>query len=216
MSKGIFITLEGTEGGGKSTQIQKLADALRQLHRAVLVLREPGGTDLGEEIRHTLKHSKHNVAMCPETELLLMNASRAQLVREVIRPALASDQIVLCDRFFDSTVAYQGYGRGLDRQQVLSIINFAVGGTRPQLTLLFHVPLTVSEARRTQRQGEQAGIRDRFEEADRSFFARVEQGYLELAAQEPDRIKIIDATRSIEEVFAALWPHVSALLSSPR
>ena len=123
---------------------------------------------------------------------------------------------MLCDRFYDSTVAYQGYGRGLDQRQVRSIIDFAVGDTRPQLTLLLHVPLAVSEARRNQRQDGQMAVRDRFEEADRSFFARVEQGYLELAAQEPKRIKIIDATQSIEEVFAALWPYVSALLRSPR
>src|SRR5262249_29216006 len=133
--KGLFITFEGTEGCGKSTQAGLLAERLRDFSLSVLTIREPGGTPIGEEIRHTLKHSKQNAAMTPETELLLMNASRAQLVREVIRPALARGEIVLCDRFFDSTIAYQGYGRGLDLAQVRAMIDFAVGPTRPDLTL---------------------------------------------------------------------------------
>src|SRR5580704_16142382 len=112
--KGLFITFEGTEGSGKTTQIAALAERLRALGHTVRVLREPGGTPIGEEIRHTLKHSEANQNMTPETELLLMNASRAQLVREIIQPALAAGEIVLCDRFYDSTIAYQGFGRGLD------------------------------------------------------------------------------------------------------
>src|SRR5438477_12689372 len=115
---GLLITFEGTEGGGKTTQIHLLAERLRKLNRTVRLLREPGGTPIGEEIRHTLKHSADNEAMTWETELLLMNASRAQLVREVIRPALARNEIVLSDRFYDSTVAYQGYGRQLDLAMV--------------------------------------------------------------------------------------------------
>src|SRR5437879_10046944 len=150
--KGVLITFEGTEGSGKSTHVQLLAERLRTAGRAVRVLREPGGTPIGEEIRHTLKHSAANHAMTSETELLLMNASRAQLVREVIRPALAAGEIVLCDRFYDSTIAYQGYGRQLDLKMVHSIINFAVGETRPNLTLLLMVPVAVSEARRLERQ----------------------------------------------------------------
>src|SRR5580658_3856995 len=126
---GILISFEGSEGCGKSTQISLLADHLRRLGRTVRLLREPGGTPIGEEIRHTLKHSLSNQAMTAEAELLLMNASRAQLVREVIRPALAEGEIVLCDRFYDSTTAYQGYGRGLDLQQVQTVIDFAVGET---------------------------------------------------------------------------------------
>src|SRR5678816_3975862 len=125
--KGLFITFEGTEGGGKSTQIRILAERLRQGNLAVRVLREPGGTPIGEEIRHTLKHSEVNHGMTPEAELLLMNASRAQLVREIIRPALSVGEIVLCDRFYDSTTAYQGYGRELDLAKVQQIIDFAVG-----------------------------------------------------------------------------------------
>src|SRR5678816_1828412 len=132
--KGLFITFEGTEGGGKSTQIQILAERLRQRNVAVRMLREPGGTPIGEEIRHTLKHSEVNHGMTPAAELLLMNASRAQLVREIIRPALAAGEIVLCDRFYDSTTAYQGHGRGLDLQMVRNVIEIAVGNTRPDLT----------------------------------------------------------------------------------
>ena len=149
--KGIFITFEGTEGSGKSTHIQLLADQFRTTDRTVRVLREPGGTPIGEEIRHTLKHSQQNRSMTPETELLLMNASRAQLVREVIRPALAAGEVVLCDRFHDSTIAYQGYGRRLDLQMVRTITDFAMGRTRPGLTFLLFVPVEVSAARRLAR-----------------------------------------------------------------
>ena len=202
---GLFITFEGTEGGGKSTQITILAERLRALGRVVRPLREPGGTPIGEEIRHTLKHSAANHAMNPETELLLMSASRAQLVREVIRPALAAGEVVLCDRFYDSTVAYQGHGRGLDQDRVRQVIGFAVGDTRPHLTLLLRVPVSVSEARRGARGATQ---RDRFEEADRAFFERVEQGYEVIAEAEPERVKKIDATRSIDEVAADIWNRV--------
>src|SRR5436189_2366590 len=145
--KGLFITFEGTEGCGKSTQITLLAERLRALGRTVQVLREPGGTPIGEEIRHTLKHSQVNEAMTPEAELLLMNASRAQLVREIIRPALSVGEVVLCDRYYDSTTAYQGYGRGLDLKLVQAVIDFAVGETRPHLTLLMQAPPEVSAAR---------------------------------------------------------------------
>ncbi len=123
---GLFITFEGTEGSGKSTQIALLTAKLAALGHAVRALREPGGTPIGEEIRHTLKHSNVNHAMTPETELLLMNASRAQLVREVIRPALENGEIVVCDRFYDSTTAYQGYGRGLDLNLVRQTASFAL------------------------------------------------------------------------------------------
>src|SRR6185437_9888247 len=162
--KGVFITFEGTEGSGKSTHVRLLAERLRAEGRIVRVLREPGGTPIGEEIRHTLKHSQRNHAMTPEAELLLMNASRAQLVREVIRPALAAGEIVLCDRFYDSTIAYQGYGRGLDLKRVKAVIDFAVGETRPALTLLFHLPPDVQKARLVSRQATGPIVRDRIEE----------------------------------------------------
>src|SRR5438067_8304989 len=123
--KGLLITFEGTEGSGKTTQISLLAEHLRSLGHSVRTTREPGGTPIGEEIRHTLKHSSANQAMTAETELLLMNASRAQLVREIIRPALAAGSIVLSDRFYDSTTAYQGYGRQLDLKMVQAVIDVA-------------------------------------------------------------------------------------------
>ncbi len=210
---GLFITFEGTEGGGKSTQITRLAEHLQNLGRTVRVLREPGGTPIGEEIRHLLKHSEANRAMTPEAELLLMNASRAQLVREVIRPALDAGEIVLCDRFYDSTVAYQGYGRGLDLAHVKAVIDFAVGETRPDVTLLLMVPVEVSEARRLARESVSGKVRDRFEEADRAFFTRVEQGYRALASAEPRRVTSIDATQSIEAVADAVWRAVQSQLT---
>src|SRR5438067_8860905 len=161
--KGLFITFEGTEGSGKSTHIQLLSEQLRAAGRIVRVLREPGGTPIGEEVRHTLKHSQQNQAMTAEAELLLMNASRAQLVREVIRPALAAGDRVLCDRFYDSTIAYQGYGRQLDLKMVRAVVDFAVGETRPDLTILLMVPLATSEARRESRQSSLPFMRDRME-----------------------------------------------------
>jgi dTMP kinase len=212
--KGLFITFEGTEGSGKSTQVSLLAEALRASGRTVMTLREPGGTPIGEEIRHTLKHSAVNQAMTPETELLLMNASRAQLVREIIRPALAAGEIILCDRFYDSTTAYQGYGRMLDLKMVEDIIAVAVGETRPDLTLLLLVPQSLSEERRMARQPSLplAIKRDRFEEADRSFFERVAKGYQAIAASEPQRVKSIAASDTVNAVAANIWRTVAPLL----
>jgi len=193
-------------------------------------LREPGGTPIGEEIRHTLKHSEANHAMTSEAELLLMNASRAQLVREIIRPMLAAGGVVLCDRFYDSTTAYQGYGRGLDLKKVSEVIDFAVGATRPDLTLLLHVPISVSEERRRSRQAllievppdkthaQPAALsfgeaqRDRMEEADRNFFERVEKGYRAIAQAEPERMRWVDATQSAEKVTGEIWSLVDPLL----
>lgn len=215
--KGLFITFEGTEGSGKTTQVALLAQRLREWGRRVRVVREPGGTPIGEEIRHTLKHSQHNHAMTWETELLLMNASRAQLVREVIRPALAAGEIVLCDRFADSTIAYQGYGRGLDLEMVRRVVEVAVGGTWPDLTLLLHVPPEVSAERLRSRQATLPFVRDRMEEADPAFFERVAQGYRAIAQADPKRVKVIDATGSIEQVRAAIWREVApqVALSEP-
>jgi dTMP kinase len=210
--KSLFITFEGTEGCGKSTQVELLAERMRALGHRVRVLREPGGTPIGEEIRHTLKHSKANVTMTYETELLLMNASRAQLVRETIRPALAVGEIVLCDRFYDSTTAYQGYGRGLDLTLVKSVIDFAVGDTRPNLTLLLHVPPEVSAERLQSRQSTLPFVRDRIEEGDRYFFERVAQGYEAITAAEPDRVRVVSGTGAIEVVCENIWELVRPVL----
>ena len=234
--QGLFITFEGTEGSGKSTHIQLLAERLRAAGRVVRVLREPGGTPIGEEVRHTLKHSQQNHAMTAEAELLLMNASRAQLVREVIRPALVAGDLVLCDRFYDSTVAYQGYGRQLDLNVVWTIIEFAVGATRPTLTFLLSVPIEVSEERRrarkhamlidvsshrTKPEGHTPPTfsepsSDRIEEAGRDFFQRVENGYKAIAAAEPGRVWAIDSTQPVEAVTAAIWRRVEPLLEQTK
>jgi len=212
--KGLFITFEGTEGSGKSTQIPLLAERLKSLGHHVRVLREPGGTPIGEEIRHTLKHSKANEAMTPEAELLLMNASRAQLVREVIRPALAASEIVLSDRFYDSSTAYQGYGRQLDLAMVRSIIDAAVGDTRPDLTLLFVLPYAIAEERRLIRQPTlpMAIQRDRIEEAGRSFFERAAKGYQAIAAAEPQRVRTVDANGTVSEISARIWKLIEPLI----
>jgi dTMP kinase len=211
--KGLFISFEGSEGSGKSTQAKLLVDRLREWGRTVRVLREPGGTPIGEEIRHTLKHSKVNDAMTWETELLLMNASRAQLVRELIRPALAVGEIIVCDRFYDSTTAYQGYGRRLDLEMVRRVIDVAVGNTRPDLTLLLTVTPEVSAERLRSRQSTLPFVRDRIEEADRAFFERVAKGYEAIAAAEPERIRVFDGTRSVEETQAAIWRTIAPIVA---
>jgi dTMP kinase len=212
MNTGVFISFEGSEGCGKSTQIEVLARSLRSLGHRVRTLREPGGTPIGEELRHTLKHSKDNAAMTAETELLLMNASRAQLVREAIRPALAAGEVVVCDRFFDSTIAYQGYGRELDSAMVRSVIDIAVGDTRPDLTLLLTVTPEISELRRAMRQASLPFMRDRIEEADRKFFERVEKGFATIAATEPQRVREVEASGSVENVAAKIWELVRPVL----
>jgi dTMP kinase len=214
--KGLFITFEGSEGCGKSTQLSLLAERLRAAGRVVRTLREPGGTAIGEEIRHTLQHSRDNAAMTAEAELLLMNASRAQLVREVIRPALANGEIILCDRFYDSTTAYQGYGRQLDLPMVRAIIDVAVGETRPDLTLLLLVPAMVAAGRLRSRQSAAPALRDRMEEAGRDFFQRVARGYEAIAAAEPKRVRPVDAAGSVEEISERIWKIVAPLVQKPK
>lgn len=212
MNKGLFITFEGTEGSGKSTQVGNLAERLHSLGYRVRKLREPGGTPIGEEIRHTLKHSPQNHAMTAEAELLLMNASRAQLVREVIRPALAEGEIVVCDRFFDSSTAYQGYGRELDLEKVKAVIEFAVGETKPDLTLFLHIPSEISAERVRSRQVSLPFVRDRLEEADQKFFERVAHGFGVVAATEPQRVKFINGAQTVDAVGAKIWEMVHPLL----
>jgi len=203
--KGLFITFEGTEGSGKSTQAVLLANRLRDWGHTVRVFREPGGTPIGEEIRHTLKHSHANEAMTSEAELLLMNASRAQLVREQIRPGLVRGEIIICDRFYDSTTAYQGHGRQLDLETVRRIIDVAVGDTRPDLTLMLDIPPEVSAERLRSRQATMPFVRDRMEEGDRAFFERVAKGYRVIAQEEPKRVHVVDASGTQEQVQAAIW-----------
>ncbi|MBI3986873.1 MAG: dTMP kinase, partial [Lentisphaerae bacterium] len=176
--RGLFITLEGPEGCGKSTQAPLLVARLRGTGYEVVCVREPGGTATGEAIRHILQHHESGEAVCPEAELLLFLASRAQLVRQVIRPALNRGACVVCDRFADSTTAYQGYGRGLDVEQAIALNEFAVQGVMPDLTVLLDVDIGTGFRRLEKRNRERKVRRDRIERAARTFHERVRRGYL--------------------------------------
>jgi dTMP kinase len=194
----MFITLEGPEGSGKTRQISILADALIQHGYSILVTREPGGTPIGDQIRTVLFDLK-NTDMRPRTEILLFQASRAQLVEQVIRPRLASGDIVLCDRYADSTLAYQGYGHQVDMDELESIVLFATGGLRPDLTLLLDVDVEVGLRRKLD-----ASEWNRLDAYDLGFHRRVRQGYLEMAQAEPGRWVVIDAGQPPEAVLAAI------------
>jgi dTMP kinase len=197
---GFFITFEGSEGCGKSTQISRLAARLRGAGREVIQLREPGGTPVGERIRDLLQYDATASGMTAEAELLLFAASRAQLVREVIRPALARGVIVLCDRFLDSTTVYQGVARQLEAGQVGRINDFAVDGTLPDLTLL--LDLDAAEGRR--RASARKGPVDRMEQEQEVFYEAVRRGFLQLARDNPSRIKLIDGSANEESVGIAV------------
>jgi dTMP kinase len=205
--KGKFITFEGGEGSGKSTHIERLASRLRADACQVLIVREPGGTEVGEQIRHILQYSKQSAAMVAETELLLFSASRAQLVREIILPALSDDRIVLCDRFFDSTTVYQGVGRRIDPQAVAAINAFAIDACHPDLTLVIDLdPRTGLERARGRE------LFDRMENQALEFYERVRQGYLDLAKREPKRVKVVDGNQSVETVGRQIWDLVKHVL----
>ena len=176
--KPFFLSFEGSEGSGKSTQIDLLAARLEGEGYDVVVTREPGGTEIGEEIRHLLKHAQSGQGMFPETELLLFAACRAQLVREVIAPALRSGKIIICDRFLDSTTVYQGVARKLSAEAVAAINGFAVGDVLPNLTVVLDMPADVGLARARKRTGEQP---DRMEQESLDFYQHVREGYLLLA-----------------------------------
>jgi len=208
---GLFISFEGGEGCGKSTQIGALKARLESAGRTVLQTREPGGTPLGESIRHLLQHDESGHGMCPEAELCLFAASRAQHVRELIAPALAADQIVLCDRFLDSTTVYQGVARAIDAEKVDQINQFAIGTTRPDLTILIDLPPEIGLARVHARSD---GQLDRMEQEAIEFFQAVRQGYLNLAANEPERFRVLDGSQSIETLENEIWNHVEATLLS--
>ncbi len=198
-----LLVFEGSDGAGKSTQIALLAGKLAAQGRACVQLREPGGTDVGEDIRKVLKYSKSNPS--PHTELLLMNASRAQLVDTVILPALEQGKDVLLDRFFYSTIAYQGFGRQLPLQTVQNVIQAAVGSLQPEHVFLLRIPLKVSIERRLARQGCLAfADMDRFEKEEAAFFQRVEEGYSHIAAADPQHVHVIDATQSVQDVHAEI------------
>ena len=206
----MFITFEGSEGSGKTSQLAQLVAFLQQSGYTVLTPREPGGTAIGEQVRSVLFDLK-NTGMLSSTEVLLFQASRAQLVGEVIRPYLASGGIVLCDRYADSTLAYQGYGRQLDLAQLRALIDFATGGLKPDLTLLLDVAVEVGLQRRSQ-----DGNRNRLDILDVAFYQRVRQGYLELARLEPQRWVVIDAGQPSEAVQADIRRVVLQRLGQPQ
>jgi dTMP kinase len=200
-SPGFLLSFEGSEGCGKSTQIRLLRDRFEKLGRKVIVLREPGGTEIGESIRHLLQHAKEAHSMTAETELLLFAASRAQLVREKIRPLLASGTFVILDRFLDSTTVYQGHARGLPLDSVHAINALAIGETLPQLTLLLDLD-TQTAWQRIHATGREL---DRMESQPPEFFEKVRQGYLTLAAESPQRFRVLNANASPESLHEAIW-----------
>jgi len=189
----MFITFEGPDGSGKTTQARMLTEYLKSCGREVIYTREPGGTEISEQIRDVIL-STRNKSMRNETEVLLFSAARAQIVAELIRPALAENKIVICDRYSDSTFAYQGYGLGLDLTSLRAITKFATGGLVPALTFYVDVPAEVGLARRHR------GETNRLDQKDVEYHARVRNGYLELAQVEPKRFVVIDGTGSIEDV----------------
>lgn len=211
VKRGRFITFEGGEGCGKSTQIKRLEEYLRTSGVEVLLTREPGGTRLAELVRGLLKDEKVDPP-CDRAELLLFLAARAQLVRNVIKPALESGKWVLSDRFSDSTFAYQGYGRGLDLD-VLAVANdFACEGLKPDLTLLLDVPPEVAAARMRRRESETNTTADRIELAGDEFHSRLREGFRELAAAEPDRIVTVDASGTPDEVWEIVCRSLKRLI----
>lgn len=203
----LFITFEGGEGCGKSVQSRSLYHYLASASIPALLTHEPGGTRLGRRISYWLKWSR-NTGISPLAELLLFNSSRANLVDEVIRPALAAGKVVICDRFFDSTIAYQGYGRGLDLATVRAVCDTAIGEIRPDLTVLLDLPVEDGMARKAH----MPLPADRFEQTERAFHERVRAGYLKMADEEPHRWFVIDARQSRDKIRKLIRQKVDSLL----
>ena len=209
---GKFITLEGPEGSGKSTQAKMIIRRLAERGIEAIYTREPGGTDLGEEIRNVLQHNQAGEAPCERAELLLFEASRNQLVEKVIRPALENGTWVICDRFMDSTTAYQGYGRGLPVDEVKAIHRFTINDVIPDMTLLLDLEVETGFDRIAQRFLELGESADRFEQEERSFHERVRQGYLKLAEEEPERFRVVNAAQPPDAVSTDIWTSLEPLL----
>lgn len=205
MTHGLFITLEGGEGAGKTTSIAFVRAFLEQAGRKVLVTREPGGTPLGEKIRALLLEGRED--MHADTELLLMFAARAEHVARVVQPALAAGTDVVCDRFTDATYAYQGGGRGVAATRIAALEEWVQQGLRPDLTLLLDIPVEQGLTRAGQRSAP-----DRFEREARAFFERVREAYLAIAAREPQRVKVIDASKDLAQVEQQLRAVLEALV----
>jgi dTMP kinase len=213
-TRGKFITLEGPEGSGKSTHARLLVAQLQSAGHSVITAREPGGTPVGEAVRRLLQHDEGGEGMAAEAELFLFMASRAQLVRQVILPALAEGICVVCDRFADSTTAYQGYGRGCDVETILALNNLATGGLLPDLTILLDVDVKAGFERLHQRNLSQGLKKDRIERETISFHERVRSGYLELARRWPQRIRVVDAARDEEVVQSDIWELVQHVMGT--
>lgn len=207
VARGPFISIEGGEGTGKSVQAQALAEHLGRYGLTVRFVREPGGTALAERIRDVLLFAKE-VDLSAEAQALLFSAARAQLTREVIQPALAEGTVIVADRYFDSTLAYQGYGHGVDLEGLRAITRFAVGGTVPDITFLLDLPVEIGLARSRARSERW----DRFEADDEAFHERVRRGYLALAAAEPRRFVIVDARAPKSDVTRVVTGRVDELL----
>lgn len=209
---GKLVSFEGPEGGGKSTQARMLAGRLRQAGLEVLTTREPGGTKTGEIIRDILQNDLAEEPLCDASEALLFCASRAQLCHDLLAPALSAGKWIVLDRFTDSTLAYQGYGRGFSVDTLRAMNDFATGPVRPALTLLLDLPVEEGLRRAVAR----SGGKDRIENAPLDFHRRLREGYLELARLEPGRFAVIDASLPVPEVAALVWEAVSARLSPAR
>jgi len=208
---GFFITFEGGEGSGKTTQLEKLAQTLEAEGYAVFKTREPGGTFTGAKIRQILLNGDHQDIQ-PLTELLLYAADRAQHVQEVLRPALAADKIVLCDRYQDSTDVYQGAARGLDKQWVQTLADLATGGLKPDCTLLLDLPVELGLQRSKNRLAEENSGEDRFEKEALEFHEKVRAGFLKKAQEEPKRFLVIDATQNLDEIHQEILNKIQARL----
>lgn len=207
MKQAIFITLEGCEGSGKSSQAKILAARLKHEGYEVILTREPGGTQLGEEVSNILKWSKPG-AINPISELLLFNASRAELVNQVIKPALGDGKIVICDRYTDSSLVYQGLGRGLPKEMIRQANEIAVQGLVPDLTILLDIPVEKGRERKRH------DAADRFEQESLEFHCRIRDAYLKLAEAEPERWRIVNGDASKEEISEVIWSHIKDNLNA--
>jgi dTMP kinase len=213
---GAFITFEGIDGSGKSTQMRMLASVLRLRGLEVVTTREPGGTSLGKRLRSAVLDLQEQVD--PLAELLLYAADRAQHVNTLLRPALLTNHIVLSDRYADATVAYQGAGRGFPAETIREVVHLATGGLKPDLTLIFD--LSVAECRARARRRAQNGQIDRLDTEDAAFYTRVRHAYLRIAKSEPDRVRLLDASGSIDETHArvmnTVMPFIESKVQSPK
>lgn len=202
---GVFITFEGSEGCGKTTQIKSLSNKLKTLGKNVEITREPGGTQIGESIRHLLQDPLNADKITPITELLLFSACRSELSERIIKPALARGDFVVCDRFYDSTYVYQGIGRSLNLSYIEQLKTISVGTLIPDLTFILDLNASTGLERAENRQ---SGTLDRIEAESLQFFEKIRQGYLDLAKSEPERFFIIDGSLSVQEIESIIWDEV--------